>query len=30
MGVGMGCATLAPAITSNTDPKNEKVQLISL
>jgi len=30
VGVGMGCAILAPIITSSMNPKNERLQLVSL
>jgi len=30
VGVGMGCAMSAPIITSSIDPKNERLQLVSL
>ena len=30
VGVGVGCATSVPVITSSIDPKNKRLQLVSL
>jgi hypothetical protein len=30
VGVGVGCATSAPVVTSSIDPKNKILQLVSL
>jgi hypothetical protein len=30
VGVGVGCATSVPVVTSSIDPKNERLQLVSL